>query len=94
MQKGFINTIATKVDHDVSLSVHDACKGERSDVTPDFKSTEERVIDCLLIQVRAMTQDPKEDRDSKLQKVISHSNIKQGQKVMKCFPEAYSRLCS
>lgn len=50
------HTIATKVDHDVRLAVHDAGESERRDITPNFEGSEESIIDDFLIQVRSVTQ--------------------------------------
>ena len=48
------HTIAAKVDHDVSLSVHDPVEFQWSYITPYFEGTEEGIIDCLLIQIRTV----------------------------------------
>lgn len=45
------HTIAAKVDHDVSLSVHDPGESQWGYVTPYFEGTEEGIVDRLLIQI-------------------------------------------
>lgn len=56
------NTIAPEVDHDISVSGHDARELKGCNITPDFKSTEECIINCLFVHIRTVTQDPKEKR--------------------------------
>lgn len=51
-------TIASEIDHDVGLSVHDARDFERGDVAPHFEGPEERVVDDLFVQVGRVSQDP------------------------------------
>lgn len=50
------HTIAAKVDHDVSLSVHDPGKSKRSYVTPYFEGAEKGIVDCLFIQIRRVPE--------------------------------------
>lgn len=45
------DTVAAKVDHYVSLSIHDARKLQWGDITPYFECSEKGVIYSLLIQV-------------------------------------------
>ena len=51
-------TVAAEVDHDVGLSVHEAREGQRGHVAPHLEGSEEGVVDGLLVQVRAVAQDP------------------------------------
>lgn len=60
--KGIFNTISPKVDHDISLAGHDAREFKRCNITPDFKSAEECIINCLLIHVWSVAQDPKKKK--------------------------------
>lgn len=53
-------TIAAKINHDVSLSVHEAGEGQRSDVAPYFEGSEESVIDDFLVQVGSVAEDSAE----------------------------------
>lgn len=53
-------TIASKINHDVSFSVHDAGEGERRDVTPHFEGSEEGIVYDFLIQIRSIAQDSEE----------------------------------
>lgn len=53
-------TIAAKINHDVSLSVHEAGEGQRSDVAPYFESPEESVIDDFLVQIGSVAEDSAE----------------------------------
>lgn len=51
-------TVAPEIDHDVGLSIHNACEFERGDIAPHFEGPEERIVDDLLVQVRRVSQDP------------------------------------
>ena len=51
------HTVATKINHDVSLSVHDAGESERCDIAPHFKGSKESIIYDFLIQIRSVSQD-------------------------------------
>lgn len=55
-------TIASKVDHDVGLSIHEALECERGDVAPHFEGPEEGVVDDFLVQIGTVSQDPAEWR--------------------------------
>lgn len=50
-------TIASKIDHDVGLSVHDALECEWGDVAPHFEGPEEGVVDDFLVQIGTVSQD-------------------------------------
>lgn len=50
-------TIASEIDHDVGLSVHEAIECERGDVAPHFEGPEEGVVDDFLVQIRSVSQD-------------------------------------
>lgn len=50
-------TIASKVNHDISLSIHEASKCERGDVTPHFEGPEESIIYDLLVQIGRVSED-------------------------------------
>ena len=53
-------TIAAKINHDVSLSVHEAGEGQRSDVAPYFEGSEESIIDDFLVQIGRVSKDSAE----------------------------------
>lgn len=53
-------TIASKINHDVSFSIHDPFKGERRDITPHFEGSEEGIVYYFLIQIRSVAQDSEE----------------------------------
>lgn len=53
-------TIASKINHDVSFSIHDAAEGEWRDVTPHFEGSEEGIAYDFLIQIRSVAQDSEE----------------------------------
>lgn len=67
-------TIASKIDHDVGLSVHDAREFERGDVAPHFEGPEERIVDDLLVEVRRVSQDPA-GVESESESRVWHQNI-------------------
>jgi hypothetical protein len=55
-------TPATKVDHDVSISVMDARKSQRGHIAPHLEGPSEGIIHCLWVQVRCVANDPGRDR--------------------------------
>ena len=54
------HTIAAKIDHDVSLSVHKALECKWGDITPHFEGSEESIVYDFLIQVGAVSEDSTE----------------------------------
>lgn len=68
------HTIASKINHDVRLSVHESGECERSDIAPHFEGSEEGIVDDLLVQVHGVAQDSGEEKGNgmKSSAVIHH----------------------
>lgn len=57
-------TIAAKINHDVSFSVHKAGECQWSDITPYFEGPEESIIYDFLIQIHSVSEDSVESTES------------------------------
>lgn len=54
------HTIAAKINHDVSLSIHKAGECEWGDITPYFEGSVESIVYDFLIKIRSVSQDSAE----------------------------------
>lgn len=81
-------TITAEVNHDVSLSVHDAFELERGDVTPDFEGPEESIVYDLLIQIGSVAQDSAEWTEKQFNTKQEKQTKQSGSDL--CFPKGIS----